>query len=368
MQKICRKHYPVMATSFARGDGGRIVGKGSALRAAAAPASVFGAAAAAAAATGELDMARYEAHRRLFNQDFMILFAGPAGVGKTSLINQTLLEPNGQRTSRPVEMTVEDSYDTLINGTRVHVIDTGGQSDYRGLVLEKMGRANMVVFVFDVSNAEASLQELEHFAELLVYCRKVLPPVVVVANKCDRVAGDWHESLSAAQLSVLDNVSTNHFEAVVVGTHCDAGPDGYRLRSTLSQRSTTRLRDTLASAMTLLSSRSMSSSQSDIGSVSSLCTTTPSPPPVVRGTSRSCNTSPRPHYKSNNSASAPSSPRPKLSPRSCSTGHVPSSTPSTADGFRHMAGSSNSVHGNRHAVGPMNDADDHIGTAKCLIQ
>lgn len=286
----------------------------------------------------EIDMACYDAYRRNIGQDFMILVAGPQGVGKTSLIRQALLEPNGQLRGPLIEWTIEESFETQINGTRVNVVDTGGDIGCRTFVAEKMARAQLVVLVFDAGDMK-TLYQLEDFADMLVSSRKNPPPVVLAANKCDQ-AIDWRCKMSEFDHSVLDNVSINHFDAKVVDTHCDVTREGYHIRSSLSQRSTTKFRDTLASAMTLVSSRSYGSSLGDIGSVGSLANSQVIFPHTE---SRSCGTSPRQSQKgilvtrSGGGGSEPSTPRPKMSPRACSTGQInesraspPGSAPSSS--------------------------------------
>lgn len=285
----------------------------------------------------EIDMACcYETYRRNAGQDFMILVAGPQGVGKTSLIRQALLEPNGQIRGPLIEWTIEESFETQINGTRINVVDTGGDMGCRSFVSEKMARAQLVVLVFDASNLQ-TLYQLEDFADMLVSSRKNPPPVVLVANKCDQ-AVEWRRQMSDFDRGVLDNVSINHFDAVVVDTQCEVVRDGYAIHSSLSQRSTTKFRDTLASAMTLVSSRSFGSSLGDIGSVGSLAN---SQVLMSHAESRSCGTSPRQSHRGtpvtrSGGSSEPSTPRPKLSPRACSTGQIkdqpspPGSAPSSS--------------------------------------
>lgn len=91
--------------------------------------------------------------------------------------------------------TIEDSYSVTrtINGQTysLHLTDTAGQEEYRGMWSAANLTSDAFLLVYDITNAQ-SLQNLDFFAELIEMEKenrqeqgRCWPAIMVAGNKCD---------------------------------------------------------------------------------------------------------------------------------------------------------------------------------------
>ncbi|EMD00119.1 hypothetical protein BAUCODRAFT_365674 [Baudoinia panamericana UAMH 10762] len=125
------------------------------------------------------------------SQKITITVCGDGGCGKSSI---TLRLVRSQWTHE-YDPTIEDSYSVTrtIDGITysLHLTDTAGQEEYRGLWSASNLGADAFLLVYDITRG-SSLQGLEYFNQMIEIEREtrleqgqVLPVCIVAGNKCD---------------------------------------------------------------------------------------------------------------------------------------------------------------------------------------
>lgn len=136
----------------------------------------------------------------LLREGMQVVIAGKPNAGKSSLLNalaglDVAIVTDIAGTTRDVlRETIQ------IDGMPLHVIDTAGLRETSDLVeregvrraLQEIERADCIIFVYDLSESQEPLQDIESFFLSMPSQEKL----IFVANKCDLVAGaqsGWRE-------------------------------------------------------------------------------------------------------------------------------------------------------------------------------
>ena len=113
-----------------------------------------------------------------------IVLLGAGGVGKTSLALQFV---KGEFTESYVP-TIEDEFakNITIDGKNylIEFVDTAGQEDFKDLRARYIRDANCFLFMYAVDN-ESSLNFIQELYDDVITVKKVLPPILLLGNKCD---------------------------------------------------------------------------------------------------------------------------------------------------------------------------------------
>jgi len=121
-------------------------------------------------------------NRRLFS----IAVMGPGAVGKSAITMQFVRGVFVE----DYDPTIEDAYrkTTMVDGEvcEIEVIDTAGQEDYQALRSAWMRHRDGFVLVYNV-NDRTTFEAMESFYQQMinVYEEAPMPPLILVANKCD---------------------------------------------------------------------------------------------------------------------------------------------------------------------------------------
>ncbi|XP_058393029.1 GTP-binding protein Di-Ras3 [Diceros bicornis minor] len=120
-------------------------------------------------------------------KDYRVVVLGPAGVGKSALV-QRWVRGNFRDAYLP---TIEDTYRQALGCNHskgaLHITDTTGGHRYPGLQRLAIARGHAFILVYSVTKKQ-TLEELKPFYELI---REIKGnsfhkyPIVLVGNKCD---------------------------------------------------------------------------------------------------------------------------------------------------------------------------------------
>ena len=175
----------------------------------------------------------------------VVVFAGASDAGKTRLVGCVL---RGEPPRHEPEPTIMDEMHDRVNGnTEVTVIDTGGHYDYFQLAAEQLAQCTLAVLVFDASRPNTVHTMAKLAAALAASEGQGDVPLIVCANKIDRVPSsyartnylDSHPEVARVVEQVRGSVRTSYY----IETRCE-GPGPHR--------SVRQLRDLIAAQLPLV--------------------------------------------------------------------------------------------------------------------
>ena len=119
-----------------------------------------------------------------FEDVVSVVLLGAGGVGKTAISLQFV---KGDFTESYVP-TIEDEFEKsmTIDGKSymIEIVDTAGQEDFKDLRARYISEGNCFLFVYSVDD-ESSLNFIQEVYDDVIARKKVLPPVLILGNKCD---------------------------------------------------------------------------------------------------------------------------------------------------------------------------------------
>ena len=119
-----------------------------------------------------------------FEDVINVVLLGAGGVGKTSLALQ-FVKCEFTETYVP---TIEDEFEKniTVDGKcyKIEIVDTAGQEDFIDLRKRYIKEACCIIFMYAVDD-ESSLNFIQELYDFVLDVKKVLPPSLLIGNKCD---------------------------------------------------------------------------------------------------------------------------------------------------------------------------------------
>ena len=113
-----------------------------------------------------------------------VVILGLGGVGKTCISLQFV---KGEFTDNYLP-TVEDEFEkeVVVDGKTylINIVDTAGQEDFRDFRFRMINSGDCFLFVYSVEN-ESSLNYIQEIYDDVLASKKMLPPTLILGNKCD---------------------------------------------------------------------------------------------------------------------------------------------------------------------------------------
>jgi len=117
--------------------------------------------------------------KRVYTKEKKVVLCGLDSAGKTTMV--TFLQSGTFIEHTP---TMRKELTTMeVQGTRLNLMDMGGQSDFRDIWFGEASEAECVIFMIDASAKERFSEAREELWKLFDILKK--KPLIVIANKCD---------------------------------------------------------------------------------------------------------------------------------------------------------------------------------------